>query len=381
MEGNSEEIILEPAARELVRALFEAGPGLNWLTDRQGRVLVCNTPARHVSSSESRLPVLEGCEVQIDLRELVFSARDEGKPVELRGLEIECMCLETRHLTQVRVVPLEFPGDRPTLFWVNLTCYQHPQELAIQNAENEKLQSMTGLAAKIAHELNNPLDGSMRYINLALRRLQHGGEVLESPQKVTEYLSSAREALGKINGILSDLVKFARSGQAQIETISINDLIEQAVRTLTARASMASVSIVTMLAEDLPPAGGTRMYQVFCNLLKNAIDAVEERRRKEPEASAMVTISTRAEDRLVRIIFEDTGIGLPADRKFLFDPFFTTKPAGQGTGLGLAVSREIVHEYGGKIQAEDAKNGGARFVIELPGIDQGIRKEVKHETR
>ena len=237
MDGTEKKLVLEPAAGELVRAIFEAGPGLNWLTDRQGKVLVCNTPAQHVSGPGGRLPVLEGSEVQIDLRELVFSARDEDKPIELRGLEINGMCLETKQLTQVRAVPLELPAGRPRLFWVNLTCYRHPQELAVQNAENEKLQSMTGLAAKIAHELNNPLDGSMRYINLALRRLQNGGQEPESPQKVTEYLSSAREALGKINGILSDLVKFARSGQAQIETISINDLVEQAVRTLTARAN------------------------------------------------------------------------------------------------------------------------------------------------
>jgi signal transduction histidine kinase len=372
---------LEPSAEELVRAIFEAGPGWNWLVDEGAKVLICNTPGKNGSGLNGRLPFLEGSEFQVDLRELVFSARDEGKPIELSGLEVRCMSNDNKQLTQVRVVPLVLPPGRPKMFWVNLTSYQHPQDLGIQNVENDKLQSMTGLAAKIAHELNNPLDGSMRYINLALRRLQHTDQGPESPQKVTEYLSSAREALGKINGILSDLVRFARNGQAQIETISLNDLVEQAVRTLTARANMGGVSIVTMLSEDLPPAGGTRMYQVFCNLLKNAIDAVEERRKKEPQAPAMVTISTRTEGRTVRINFEDTGIGLPEDRDYLFDPFFTTKLPGEGTGLGLAVSREIVHQYGGKIRAEDGKNGGARFVIELPTLDQGIKREVvNHET-
>jgi len=360
-------------ALDLVRSVLEAGAGWSWIVDEQARVLVCNSPAAGVSESHDRLPVLNGSQMEIDLAEMVRTVDREESPLELPGLELDGITQENRPLSKLRVVQLDLPVEYEKLFWVNLVCYAHPAELTIQNIETEKLQSMTGLAAKIAHELNNPLDGSMRYINLALRRLQHGGEVLETPEKVTEYLSSAREALGKINEILSDLVRFARNGQSNIERISIGDMIDQAVRTLAVRAKNVGVSVVTLHSQDIIPAGGTRMYQVFCNLLKNAIDAIEERRRREPESSGMVTISTRKEGNAVRIIFEDTGVGLPEERSYMFDPFFTTKPAGEGTGLGLAICREIVHGYGGRIWAEDNPKGGARFVIELPVCQETVR--------
>jgi len=369
MDNQSQHSGTEVRAMDLVLAVLEAGAGWSWIVDDQARVRVCNQLARNVSSSDQSLPVLTGPQVEIDLAEMVHTVNREGKALEIPGLELDAIGGGERRLIMLRVVRLDLPAGWDKLFWVNLLCYAHPAELAIQNIQTEKLQSLTGLAARIAHELNNPLDGSMRYINLALRRLQHGGEVLETPGKVTEYLSSAREALGKINDILSDLVRFARSGQSTIERISLSDMIDQAIRTLTVRANTAGVSIVAMHTQDLPPAGGTRMYQVFCNLLKNAIDAVEERRRREPNASAIVKVSTRIDDGKIRVTFEDTGVGLPEDRNYLFDPFFTTKPAGEGTGLGLAISREIVHSYGGRIWAEDNPKGGARFLVELPPLD------------
>ncbi|MFA5864165.1 MAG: ATP-binding protein [Phycisphaerae bacterium] len=366
METADKNILFSAEMLELARAVLQAGIGWNWLVDQKGTVLTCNNSAKEICGGKSELPVLDGPQVQIDLAELVFSAGREAKIIELSGLELECICREKKYLAQVRVIPLELPAGWGKVFLINLTGYEYGRELSLQNVENDKLQSMTGLAAKIAHELNNPLDGSMRYINLALRRLQHDGEVLQSPEKVTAYLSSARDALGKINEILSDLIRFSRHGQSAIESVSINDMLDQAIRTLTARVQTAEVSVVTMLSENLPRAGGTRLYQVFCNLLKNAIDAVVQRRRREPECPAMITISTRMEGKCVRIIFEDTGVGLPVERNYLFDPFFTTKPAGEGTGLGLAISREIVQLYGGTILAQDGANGGARFVVELP---------------
>jgi len=356
-------------ALDLVRAVLQAGPGWSWLVDRVGTVLVGNDAGRELAGADGTLPVLSGPQISIDLAGLVRSIGPNNQPIEMVDLELEGIFQEKDHLAWIRVVPLDLPEEWPKLVLVNLNGAPASDDLALQGAETDRLQSLTGLAAKIVHELNNPLDGSMRYINLALRRLQHNGAVLQSPDKVTEYLSSAREALGKITDILSDLVKFARHGQSDLETISVNDLVEQAVRTLSARANTAGVSIVTLLSDNLPRAGGTRLYQVFCNLLKNAIDAVEERRRHEPDAPARVTITTRLEDGAVQIVFEDTGVGLPENRQFLFDPFFTTKPTGQGTGLGLAISREIVHACGGKISAQDNPKGGARFLVELSVLD------------
>jgi signal transduction histidine kinase len=370
---------LNTEAIALAKAILEAGDGWHWLTDARGQVLACNRRVVSTWGQGKVLPVLDGPQVQVDLTELVLAARAQSKPVEVGGLELHPTCGEHLEVSYLRIVPLDLPAGWPPLVLVSVTCRPQSQELTVQKVQNEKLQSLTGLAAKIAHELNNPLDGSMRYINLALRRLQQEGLTPEPSGKLTEYLSSAREALGKINEILSDLVRFARDGQSGIETISINDMVEQAVRTLTARANAAGVSIITTLSEDLPRAGGPRLYQVFCNLLKNAIDAVDQRRREEPDAPAMITITTGAEARRVRIVFEDTGMGLPADRRYLFEPFFTTKAPGEGTGLGLAICREIIQGYGGGIRAEDSRGRGARFVVDLPVLDPAAKKEPRHD--
>lgn len=350
----------------LVRSVLEALAGPGWIVDRRGTICIANSSGAALFPRSRKLGTLDGANVRVDLCELVVSACREGKTIELPAMVFDGIGPEARGLTQIRVVPLELPDDQPRLLFVSLMQYTQSGELTIQNIETEKFQSMTGLAAKIAHELNNPLDGSLRYIKLAMRRLQEPAASSNAPEKVTEYLSSAQEALGKINEILSDLSQFARHGQASIETISINHLVEQAVRTLSARATLAGVRMECRLEENLPHAGGPKLYQVFCNLLKNAIDAVIEKKRLDPHSEGVVTIRTRRGDSTVQIVFEDTGTGLPVDRQYLFDPFFTTKPPGEGTGLGLAISREIVGQYCGKISADNRTEGGACFEVELP---------------
>lgn len=346
----------------LLRKVFPHLPGLLWLCDNNGKILISNESAG--KSGGSCLPVLRGPEIRIDLAEILSSAGQSDSPIELIGLALENTQGDVQ-LADVRIVPL------PDLFLITVVFYEPPRDVALQDAENGKLSGMTNLAAKIAHELNNPLDGSIRFVNLALRRLKAGS----SEDKVNEYLSSAKDALGKINDVLSDLTSFARNGQSSIENLSINDMVEQAIRTLSARAKAEQVNFVTVFDDAIPSAGGTKMYQVFCNLLKNAIDAIAERRKKHPQTDSSVTITTEQGMGRVKITIEDSGVGLPADSQYLFDPFYSTKPAGKGTGLGLAISKEIVGQYNGIIRAEDAKSGGARFIIELP-IMKGAKNAV-----
>ncbi len=200
---------LDESTIELVRSILQVTAGYNWLVDTSARIITCNNLARELSNNADRLPVLDGPQVQIDLSELLFTALYEKKPIELKNLELCLPQHEPPRLTHLQIHQLDLTKAWPKLFLINLTCSCRPAEQTVETIQNEKLNSLTGLAAKIAHELNNPLDGSMRYIGLAIRRLQHSSEMADSPAKVAEYLSSAQEALGKMNGILSDLVQFA----------------------------------------------------------------------------------------------------------------------------------------------------------------------------
>src|SRR5262249_58518459 len=130
---------------------------------------------------------------------------------------------------------------------------------------------------------------------------------------------------------------------------SINKLLDEAVASMQTRATEHRVAIVSHYEEhDLPAVGGTNLFQVFCNIIKNAIDAMQ--------AGGTLTISARSKGDAVIVAFADTGMGLPADADQLFQPFFTTKPSGEGTGLGLAVCREIIERLGGTISAENRRH-------------------------
>jgi signal transduction histidine kinase len=226
-------------------------------------------------------------------------------------------------------------------------------------AVSERLAAVGKLAAKVAHELNNPLDGIMRYINLAIRV----SEVEGGPEKVVRYLSEARKGLSRMVQILGELLEFSRSSYGSYEESNVNRYVEDAVNAMQDKALRRGVNVVCNMEGVMPPLRvGSNLFQVFCNLIKNAVDAMPD--------GGTLTVTTRMINREVLVAFEDTGVGLPENVEQIFQPFFTTKPSGQGTGLGLAICKDIIEKYSGRIFAENRPEGGARFTVVVP-IDSG----------
>lgn len=221
-------------------------------------------------------------------------------------------------------------------------------------AVSERLAAVGKLAAKVAHELNNPLDGILRYINLAMRVVGEDGD-----ERAVRYLDECRKGLMRMVQIISELLEFSRSTYSAYETADINKVVEDAVKAMAVTAGRASVKVVTDYAPDMPTIRGGNLFQVFCNMIKNAADAIE--------GGGTLYIKTRLDDRELSVEFRDTGQGLPADHMSqIFQPFFTTKENGKGTGLGLAVCKDIVEKYNGRIEASNVEGGGARFLVRLP---------------
>jgi signal transduction histidine kinase len=227
-------------------------------------------------------------------------------------------------------------------------------------AVSERMAAVGKLAARVAHELNNPLDGILRYLNLALRATELG-----SPDKVTAYLSQARGGLLRMAEIIRQLVEFSRSAHTAFGDAGVNTIVEEAIKVLSEQAVQKKVAIACTLSQDVPAYGGTSLFQVFCNLIKNAIDAMPD--------GGTLTVSTHLADREAVIRFEDTGVGLPAEVDRLFEPFFTTKEPGKGTGLGLAICKDLIEKQGGRITAENRAAGGAAFTVRIP-IQPGSRE-------
>ena len=218
----------------------------------------------------------------------------------------------------------------------------------------ERLAAVGKLAAKVAHELNSPLDGILRYVNLAMRLVRQAEE-----PKLQTYLSESRSGLQRMEQIIAELLQFSRESQGEQEAVPINEVVEQALDTLTSAADLHGVVVaVDFQDQHMPAVRGTRLYQVCCNLIKNAIDAMPSGGR------LMLTTGLVAGDVVIQV--SDTGIGLPQPADRVFEPFFTTKQPGQGTGLGLAICKEFIEDMKGVLTAEANQPTGAVFTVRLP---------------
>jgi C4-dicarboxylate-specific signal transduction histidine kinase len=223
-----------------------------------------------------------------------------------------------------------------------------------QLAQAERLAALGKVAGKVAHELNNPMDGILRYVNLALRVMEKN-----DVEKAKEYIQHSRSGLMRMVHIISELLEFSRNTYTAFEYAPIDKIIKDAVRAMEPEAKHIEIQIVQDCQMQLPHIKNNNLFQVFCNLIKNAVDAVE--------GKGTLTITTKVIHENVAIEFRDTGPGFrPENAEAIFEPFFTTKERGRGTGLGLAICKDIVEKYNGRITAENAAGGGSIFTVYLP---------------
>ena len=230
-------------------------------------------------------------------------------------------------------------------------------------AELERLAALGRFTAKIAHELNNPLDGILRYINLADRSVELG-----NTEKLAEYLDQSRNGLLRMVQIVSELLEFSRSRYTPVdEPASIEQVIEEAIKSTCGRADSPQVEIIRNFAAGLPKVHAVNLFQVFCNLIKNALDSM-------PGGGTLEITTTIERSGDIVIEFHDIGCGFdPANSEAIFEPFFTTKTLGRGTGLGLAICKDLMARYGGHVSAENHPDRGSIFTVYLP--KQGENKK------
>ncbi len=280
---------------------------------------------------------------------------------QLRTLRFECVLPSPRNqapvLTLIRCSPLF--GDRSghadgAVILVEEGSHQAATEERLE--VSQRLAALGKLASRVAHELNNPLDGILRYVNLAMRLV---GESPES--KLKDYLAESRTGLMRMVQIIGDLLEFSRATEGQFEQSSINEIIEQAVRAHTAAANAGRVVMaVDFQTQDMPSVRGTRLYQVCSNLIKNAIEAIPDGGR------LTITVGVVQDNVVIRVA--DTGVGLPDPPEKVFEPFFTTKAPGKGTGIGLAICKDFVEDMNGTIEVSPGEEGGALFTVRVPTV-------------
>lgn len=219
--------------------------------------------------------------------------------------------------------------------------------------ETEKYSVIGQLSAGVAHEINNPLGGMKLCFNNLLNT-----EMDEDTKK--EHIDVINSGFNRIQNIVKQLLDFSKNTPLSLTKSSINKIIENTLIISEYTISRKGVSIIRDLEPNIPEiyVDRNKLEQVFLNLLLNAAQAIDEK--------GSITIKSWNDDKFCYISVTDTGKGIPSTiSNKIFDPFFTTKPMGQGTGLGLTVSKAIVEQHNGEIFFTTAENG-TTFIVRLP---------------
>jgi two-component system C4-dicarboxylate transport sensor histidine kinase DctB len=242
-------------------------------------------------------------------------------------------------------------------------------EQKLRQAQSELIQAakmavLGQMSAGITHELNQPLT--------ALRTMADNAKVLIERDRLDEArtnLSTISQLVGRMGLITGQLRQFARKADASLRPVPVAAAITAALFLVERRVEQERVSFrMSMPDQDVQAlCDSNRLEQVLVNLFTNALDAMAGCEVRQ------LSVGVERTAERVMIGVADTGPGIPEHiRSHLFEPFFTTKPQGQGLGLGLAISEQIVREFGGLMRVEAADTGGARFIIELPLAEQEI---------
>ena len=265
---------------------------------------------------------------------------------------------------------------------------QNLRSTQAQLVQQEKLAALGQMTAGIAHEIQNPLNFVNNFSLLSSELIEEIKEAKTENEK-TIILSDLKTNLEKINhhgkhadSIVKSMLEHSRAGNDSMQFTDINKLCEEyinlAFHGMRAKYQGFKCTVEKKLTDNLPqikiiPQDFSR---VLLNLFNNAFYAVHEKYKSETEKvinnyQPAVIISTRLEHlnqaTRLAVSVKDNGSGIPEHiRQKIFDPFFTTKPTGQGTGLGLSLSYDIIKAHGGEIKLESTAGAGTEFILSLP---------------
>lgn len=273
-----------------------------------------------------------------------------GKPHQLLDLQLG----QPERSLELQAAPLRGEQGQPLGAVLLLRDVTQRQRMEEQIRQAEKLAIVGELAAGAAHEIRNPMTSIRGFAQLMRARSDDAGQI--------RYLEIILKEIDRIDEIVQGLLLMARPSVPRLGECNLNALIDDTCLLVQAAARLHQVAVVNS-APPLPPIHGdtTQLKQVLLNIITNAVQA------SPPGSSVIVEGSCSRDGQWVQLRVIDFGCGIPEESLGrIFDPFFTTKEA--GTGLGLAVSYQIVVNHGGHIEVESQPGQGSVFAVHLPRI-------------
>ncbi len=382
--------------RNYLSNIIDSMPSVLVGVDADGKVTQWNKKAEHttgITAAVAQGKILSDVfpRMTSEMGKITESIRTQETTQEQKRLRV----LENgAHYEDMTIYPLIANGVEGAVVRIDdVTEKVRMEEMVIQS---EKMLSIGGLAAGMAHEINNPLTAMMlnarvtsnRLTNLQLPVNQRAAEAAGTSMEAICAFMDARGIITMLRrisvsgqraaDIVQNMLSFARKSDSSFSTYSLAELLDQTVNLAGSnydpkkKFDFRQIEIVRDYEQDLPEVAceAGKIQQVFFNILRNGVEAMQEETKKgaDKKPRFILRLAHEQEAGRVRVEIADNGPGIDeATRKRVFEPFFTTKPVGVGTGLGLSVSYFIITEHhGGDMSVKSTPGEGTTFMIRLP---------------
>ncbi len=281
----------------------------------------------------------------------------------------------------VKIVPLPASENVALLFFRDMTVEKHLYEKYktqmreledghAQIIQADKLATLGEMTASISHEIANPL-------TIASGNLEVSIAMMDSPPGPEEFatikqcVGDAFDSITRINDIILNMKSYLHKNEDKKEYVDLKVIFEEVLALIRPALKESQIEFQVQTPEDEIVAfvNPTKISQVALNLVKNAMDALNEDKQSGGKKLSVI-LSKNQTNGAIWIQVQDNGKGIPDKLKEqVFKPFFTTKTIGEGTGLGLAICQKIILAHNGKIWFENLSEGGCCFNVELPGVE------------
>ena len=290
----------------------------------------------------------------------LLAPSDEGKGwTRQASCEIEVTYPE-RRLLEIQSTP---SANGTVLLVRDVTLSRAREESAIESSRSDAVRD---LAAGVAHEIGNPLNAISLNLQLLAREFRRETDETRRPRLLHD-ISTAQNEVRRLEGIIKGFLSALRPAKLNLVPGSLVDPLTDTLDALKAQFEDRRIQTQLNLPTALPTVlvDHAQMEQVFFNLVKNAIEAMKD--------GGSLDIEVAADDRDVHVVFRDNGTGMDAATlAHIFEPYQTSKE--QGSGLGLMLSRRIVHAHGGEIDVESKPGAGTAFTVRIPRLEKRVRR-------
>jgi len=345
--------------RELLETVFNTIKDGILLINEDGVIEYSNEAANHLINLKPEdvgKAVLWKLVPDLDL---TFDIKHFENTHSLSSREVHVSYPENKFI-RIFVAPFEEDEEisKKRRFIVILTDVTEEKHLTEQMIEEEKLASVFLLAAGVAHEIRNPINSiniHLQLIERSINKLKKNNET----DKIEKSVNACVSELNRLDGIVNNFLNAIRPVPPELTEVNLLQLLDEVLAFQAPELENLGVRVEVELKTDLPNvlADKTQMKQVFFNLIKNAIEAMND--------GGLLKITTDLSDEFVYLKFIDTGVGLdPESLGRIFDPYYSSKA--DGHGLGMMIVQRIMRAHGGKIAIDSKKGKGTTVTLQLP---------------